>query len=138
MTAKRIPTAGHSAALGAAGAKQSSATLYGIPNCDQVKKARVWLEANHIEYVFYDFKKQGLSAALASMWLDETAADRVVNRKGTTWRALDDAQKHMVDKASGAAALICEQPSLVKRPVLEYQGTRLFGFDADHYQRLIS
>ena len=138
MTANRIAPGGHKAAPGADGAEQSSVTLYGIPNCDQVKKARVWLEANRIEYAFHDFKKLGLSAVLAGMWLDETAADRVINRKGSTWRALDDAHKHLLEMASGAIALICEQPSLVKRPVLEYKGRRLFGFDPDHYQRLFS
>lgn len=138
MTARRTATAGHKAAPGTGVAAHASATLYGIPNCDQVKKARVWLEAHQIEYAFHDFKKQGLSAVLAGMWLDETGADRVINRKGTTWRALDDARKGLVDKASGATALICEQPSLVKRPVLEYKGTRLFGFDPDHYQSLFS
>ena len=132
---------GEAAGTGAAGAKLGTdslahITLYGIPNCDQVKKARAWLDAHQIDYAFHDFKKQGLSIALARDWLDEAGAERVINRKGTTWRALDDVRKALVDKASGAVALVCEQPSLVKRPVLAHGGTLTIGFVADHYQRL--
>ena len=118
------------------GRMQAPVTLYGIPHCDQVKQARQWLAAQQVDYSFHDFKKQGLSAALARRWLDAAGVERVINRKGTTWRALDDARKALVDKASGAAALVCEQPSLVKRPVLAHGGTLTIGFVADHYQRL--
>lgn len=110
--------------------------LYGIPNCDQVKQARQWLAAHRVDYTFHDFKKQGLSATLARRWLDTLGAERVINRKGTTWRGLDDARKALVDKASGAIALLTEHPSLVKRPVLEHNGTLTTGFDADRYAAL--
>lgn len=117
---------------------RAPATLYGIPNCDQVKKARSWLDAHGVEHVFHDFKKQGLSATLASSWIVEAGAERVINRKGTTWRGLDDARKALADKASSAAALVSESPSLVKRPVLEHNGTLTIGFDPVVYAKLFS
>ncbi len=115
---------------------QAPVTLYGIPNCDQVKLARQWLAAHQVDYIFHDFKKQGLSAALARRWLDTLGAERVINRKGTTWRGLDDARKALVDKASGAIAVLTEHPSLVKRPVLERNRTLTTGFDAARYAAL--
>ncbi len=111
-------------------------TIYGIPNCDQVKKARSWLEAHQLEYAFHDFKKQGLSAAMARSWIDAAGIDRVINRRGTTWRALDEARKALVDKPSGAVTLVTENPSLVKRPVLECHGSLTIGFDPDTYASL--
>lgn len=107
--------------------------VYGIPNCDQVKKAREWLDARPVQYTFHDFKKQGLSVELARTWIETAGAARVINRKGTTWRALDEARKALADKAFGAVALASEHPSLVKRPVLTRQGALLIGFDADAY-----
>ena len=111
-------------------------TLYGIPNCDQVKKARNWLEAHHVEYAFHDFKKRGLSAGLARGWIDAAGVERVINRKGTTWRALDDTRKAMADKPPGALSLVTDNPSLVKRPVLESGGKLTIGFDPDTYASL--
>ena len=136
MSARRTAESGGKAAPRPQAVAGAVTALYGIPNCDQVKKARAWLDAHPIDYVFHDFKKQGLSAALAHAWLDEAGAERVINRKGSTWRTLDDARKALVDKASGAATLICEQPSLVKRPVLRHNGALTIGFDADHYKTL--
>ena len=115
---------------------QAAVTLYGIPNCDQVKRARLWLATHQVDYTFHDFKKQGLSAALARRWLDAAGVERVINRKGTTWRGLDDARKALGDKASGAITLITEQPSLVKRPVLDCNGSITISFDSDHYASL--
>ena len=116
------------------------ATLYGIPNCDQVKKARSWLTARRADYTFHDFKKQGLSAAMAQAWIAEVGAERLINRKGSTWRSLDDARKALVDKPSGAVALIVEQPSLIKRPLLRPAGARVnalvVGFDPQVYAEL--
>ena len=110
--------------------------LYGIPNCDQVKKARQWLAAHQVDYTFHDFKKQGLSAALACDWLDAVGVERLINRKGTTWRGLDEARKALGDNASGAISLVTESPSLVKRPVLDCNGSITLGFDSDHYASL--
>jgi arsenate reductase len=110
-------------------------TLYGIPNCDTVKKARTWLDGRAIAYTFHDFKKLGLPKAAAQAWLKELGADTVINRKGTTWRGLDDAQKQQADSAAGALALITAQPSLVKRPVLDRDGALSVGFTPDTYAK---
>ncbi|MDL2354230.1 MAG: ArsC family reductase [Pseudomonadota bacterium] len=111
-------------------------TLYGIPNCDTVKKARDWLAANGHEFAFHDFKKQGLERATVAAWLEGLDWEVLVNRKGTTWRKLSDERRAaVVDKAS-ALALMLESPSVIKRPVL--QGAHLLnvGFSADQYQSL--
>jgi arsenate reductase len=117
---------------------EGSVRLYGIPNCDQVKKARAWLKARSVPFAFHDFKKHGLPVELAQEWLKRLGTDTLINRKGTTWRALPDARKALVDKASGAIALIMEQPSLVKRPVLAWQAHLSVGFDPEKYATLFS
>lgn len=110
-------------------------TLYGIPNCDQVKKARAWLDARGVAYVFHDFKKQGLDNPLAKSWLEQLGADTLINRKGTTWRALDDAQKAKADAPAGALALVTTQPSLIKRPLLDRGGALSVGFTPETYAK---
>ena len=120
----------------AAIANTARVTIYGIPNCDQVKKARTWLDARKVAYAFHNFKKQGLRREIATSWLDQAGAEVLINRKGSTWRALDEARKALVDKASGAVALMLENPSIVKRPVLDIDGAITTGFNADHYNRL--
>ena len=115
-------------------------TVYGIPNCDQVKKARAWLGANNVDYTFHDFKKQGLSGELAAHWLKEVGAGRLINRKGTTWRTLDESRKALVDNGSGTEAdkikLMLDYPSIIKRPVLDIGGTITVGFNPDQYKQL--
>ncbi|MBI3228847.1 MAG: ArsC family reductase [Burkholderiales bacterium] len=114
-----------------------SIVLYGIPNCDTVKKARVWLQEHSVEFHFHDFKKAGLANAQVENWLAQEAWDVLVNRKGTTWRALSDERKAACTSASTALALMLENPSLVKRPVLERDGKVLaVGFSAEKYQSL--
>lgn len=93
-------------------------TLYGIPNCDQVKKARDWLTAHGKPYAFHDFKKAGIERSMIDGWLLDLAWEVLLNRKGTTWRALPDARKALAIDAAGAATLMLEAPSIVKRPVL--------------------
>jgi arsenate reductase len=116
----------------------SPVTVYGIPNCDQVRKARSWLDVHQVEHNFHDFKKQGLSTGLANKWIEDAGAERIINRKGATWRGLDDASKARADKATDAVALVCEQPSLIKRPVLEHAGKLLVGFDPEQYASLFT
>ncbi|MBC3870357.1 arsenate reductase [Undibacterium oligocarboniphilum] len=94
-------------------------TAYGIPNCDTVKKARVWLQAHHPDFVFHDFKKQGLDQVLIENWLEHIGSDQLINRKGTSWKALSDTQKQSADTRTGAIALMLNNPSLIKRPVLQ-------------------
>ncbi|MBR7798481.1 arsenate reductase [Undibacterium fentianense] len=100
-------------------------TLFGIPNCDTVKKARVWLDSNNIPFVFHNFKKDELSAAQVDIWLKKINFETLINRKGTSWRALTDAQKNEAETPAGAMNLILANPSLIKRPVLQIGGDQL-------------
>lgn len=102
-------------------------TLYGIPNCDTVKKARTWLEARGIAYAFHDYKKAGADAGQVAHWVEAAGLDRVLNRAGTTFRKLPEADKAGIDAAK-AVALMVAQPSLIKRPIVEYSGGLLVGF----------
>lgn len=111
-------------------------TLYGIPNCDTVKKARTWLDQNGIDYSFHDFKKAGLAPELVNGWLEHVSWEVLVNRKGTTWRGLSDAQKTAVVDAESAAALMLASPSVVKRPVLSLDGGTHVGFSDALYQQI--
>ncbi|SCK21408.1 ArsC family reductase [Vogesella sp. LIG4] len=109
-------------------------TLYGIPNCDTVKKARQWLTAQDLDYTFHDFKKQGVDAALLQRWIAGIGLDKLINRAGTTWRALSDAEKAQADSNEGAIALLQAKPSIIKRPVLDNAGKLSVGFKADTWQ----
>ena len=102
-------------------------TIYGIPNCDTVKKARKWLDAKGIAYTFHDYKKEGADPAKLAAWSAHFGWDKVLNRAGTTFRKLPDAEKDGLDEAK-AIALMTAQPSMIKRPVVEYPGGLLLGF----------
>ncbi|RZI85917.1 MAG: ArsC family reductase [Rubrivivax sp.] len=105
-------------------------TVYGIPNCDTVKKARAWLAAQGIEAQFHDYKKQGVPADRLDAWIKSVGWEVLVNRQGTTWRKLDDATKAGVTDAASAKALMLAQASVIKRPVFEQNGQVLaVGFD---------
>ncbi len=105
-------------------------TLYGIPNCDTVKRARQWLDAAGLAYQFHDFKKAGVPDAELQRWLAELGWEKVINRSGTSWRKLDEAQKAAVVDAPSAAAIAHEQPSVIKRPVVQWADGRLsIGFN---------
>ena len=103
-------------------------TLYGIPNCDTVKKARVWLEAQGHAATFHDYKKEGADPAKIAAWIAAAGLDVVVNRKGTTYRALSDADKALAASADTAPALLASNPSVIKRPIVEHAGGMLVGF----------
>ncbi len=109
-------------------------TLYGIPNCDTVKKARQWLTANDLDFQFHDFKKQGVDTALLQRWIADIGLDKLINRAGTTWRALSDAEKAQAGSAEGAIALLQAKPSIIKRPVLDNAGKLSVGFKAETWQ----
>lgn len=113
-----------------------SITLYGIANCDTVKKARTWLETHGIPYTFHDFKKAGLSDELIDHWLKYLDWETLVNRKGTTWRNLDTARKEAIIDVASARALMLESPSIVKRPVLVKQDGTHVGFAEASYQQI--
>lgn len=101
--------------------------LYGIPNCDTVKKARTWLDANGMAYTFHDYKKEGADPARLAKWADAVGWEPLLNRAGTTFRKLDEADRADIDAAK-ALALMAAHPSLIKRPVVEYRGGLLVGF----------
>lgn len=106
-----------------------SITLYGIPNCDTVKKARVWLAQHQAAVTFHDFKKQGVPEAGLDRWLEAVGWEKLVNRQGTTWRKLDEATQAGVTDAVSARRLMLEQTSVIKRPVVEWaDGTVTVGF----------
>jgi Spx/MgsR family transcriptional regulator len=105
-------------------------TIYGIPNCDTMKKARTWLDDKGVAHDFRDYKKAGISTEKLEAWADVVGWDLLLNKAGTTFRKLPDVDKTGIDRTK-AIALMVEQPSLIKRPVLEYPGGVLVGFKAD-------
>lgn len=106
--------------------------LYGIRNCDTVKKARKWLDEHRIEYQFHDFKKDGLSSELLATWEHSAGWETLLNRRGTTWRTLPERVREGIDAAS-AHDVILDNPSIIKRPVVEFQGAVTIGFNADDW-----
>ncbi|MBP6406635.1 MAG: ArsC family reductase [Proteobacteria bacterium] len=111
-------------------------TLYGIPNCDTVKKARAWLTAQGIGHAFHDFKKQGVPTDRLDAWLHSNGWETLVNRKGKTWRKLDATAQASVTDAASARALMLAQPSVIKRPVVDWGRQTTVGFDPDAWQAL--
>ncbi len=109
-------------------------TLYGIKNCDTMKKARAWLDARGVAYRFHDYKTAGIDANRLASWCRELGWETLLNRSGTTFRKLPESRKQSLD-AKAALALMLEQPSMIKRPVLDLGARRLVGFDVDVYER---
>lgn len=110
--------------------------LYGIPNCDTVKKARAWLAEHDVAIEFHDFKKAGVDEALLHAWLAQTDWQTLLNRRGTTWRQLPDDVKAKTDNEAAAIALMLAKPSVIKRPVLEMDGRVVVGFDPETYSQI--
>lgn len=109
-------------------------TVYGIPNCDTVKRARAWLDEQGLSYQFHDFKKAGVPAADLPAWQAALGWEKLVNRAGTTWRKLDAATQASVVDAASAAALMLAQPSVIKRPVVRWSdGQFSLGFSAEAF-----
>lgn len=111
-------------------------TMYGIPNCDTVKKARGWLDAHGVAYAFHDYKKAGVDEAALRGWVDRLGWEAVLNRAGQTFRKLPDAAKADLD-ADKAVALMLAHPSAIKRPVLSDGKTLLAGFAPDRYAAML-
>ncbi len=111
--------------------------LYGIPNCDTVKKARTWLDSQGKAYTFHDYKKEGAESDRIAGWIAVAGLDVVVNRKGTTFRALSDEDKARAASAETAPALLAANPSVIKRPVLEHAGGILVGFKPDEWAAVL-
>lgn len=108
-------------------------TLYGIPNCDTVKKARSWLDGQGLAYAFHDYKKAGADAANLKGWCEAKGWETILNRAGTTFKKLPDDSKNGLDQAK-AIALMLDQPSMIKRPVVEYAGGLLVGFKQPEWE----
>ena len=112
-------------------------TVYGIPNCDTVKKARKWLDANGVEYLFHDYKKAGVDQAKLESWVGEKGWEILLNKRGTTFRKLDDADKADID-SNKAVTLMAQYNSMIKRPVVENGDTLLVGFKEDQWLEVFS
>ena len=112
-------------------------TLYGIKNCDTVKKARSWLEANHITYIFHDFRIEGISEALVNSWLKQQPLDKLINKRSTTWKQLDEATKNGLTE-NNAAQLCVAHETLIKRPVLDHNKTIHLGFNEQTYRQIFN
>ena len=113
-------------------------TLYGIPNCDTVKKARTWMTEQGHDCDFHDFKKQGLERAAVAQWLTQLAWEVLVNRKGTTWRGIPDQRKAVIVDAASALELMLELPSVIKRPVLHHAQQFHVGFSDARYRQIFN
>lgn len=103
------------------GMTTSHITVYGIPNCDTVKKSRAWFTAQGLDHAFHDFKKQGVPAARLPDWMSAAGWEKLVNRQGTTWRKLESDTQAAVQDEESASTLMQAQPSVIKRPVVEWQ-----------------
>jgi arsenate reductase (glutaredoxin) len=113
--------------------------LYGIPNCNTVKKSREWLDSHHVVYEFHDFKKQGASKQLLESWLTQIPHEKLVNRAGLTWRGLNEVTKASITDNTSAIALMQEKASVIKRPILVKNDIVLcLGFDEATYKELFT
>ncbi len=109
-------------------------TMFGIRNCDTIKKARKWLETEGIDYQFHDYKKDGLSTEMLNCWLQDLDWEALLNKRGTTWRKLPEDAKESIDQAS-AVKIMLENSSIIKRPLLiDDADNKLLGFKAEQYQ----
>ena len=115
----------------------SSIEVWGIPNCDTVKKARAWLDTHGIAYAFRDYKKEGADPARLAAWSDALGWETLLNRRGTTYRGLSEADKADIDRAR-ALRLMADNPSLIRRPVIEHPGGVLAGFDAGTWEAVLT
>lgn len=116
---------------------ETSAVMYGIPNCDTIKKARNWLQQQGIDYQFHDYKKHGVDSDQLQAWIDELGWETLINKRGTTWRKLDDATKNNMD-ATAALQVMLDNPSIIKRPLLIVGDRKLLGFDENQYRELFN
>jgi len=109
-------------------------TIYGIANCDTIRKTRKWLDAHTVAYEFVDVREQLPSPAKVSLWLEKVGVEQLVNRRSTTWRNLDESARKALERGD-AEQILLDHPTLIKRPVLELGSEVIVGFSADHYQQ---
>ncbi|MDK2378015.1 ArsC family reductase [Serratia fonticola] len=119
--------------------QHTSLTMFGIKNCDTIKKARRWLEEQGVPYQFHDYRADGLDEQLLRDFVARLGWEPLLNTRGTTWRKLDEAQRNACDNADAAIALMLEQPAMIKRPLLDDgKGHALLGFSGESYQQFIT
>ena len=111
--------------------------MYGIKNCDTIKKARAWLEKNGIDYVFHDYRKGGIDQKMLNAWLKSLDWEDLLNRRGTTWRKLPESTRETMNRKA-AVNLMLEQPAIIKRPLLETNGELTLGFSEENYRNIFS
>jgi arsenate reductase (glutaredoxin) len=111
-------------------------TLYGISNCDNIKKAKDWLESNGVDYSFHDYKNEGIDAATLKLWCNEFGFEALLNRRGTTWRKLDESVKNNINE-SKAIGIMQDNASIIKRPVLISGKIKILGFNEAEYKTLL-
>ena len=112
-------------------------TLYGIPNCDAIRKARGWLREHDIDFVFHDYRKQGVNQQLLQSMATELGWEAMLNRRGSTWRALPEDVRARIDEAS-ALRLMLDNPAIIKRPILDAEGRLHIGFNTQQYQEIFA
>ena len=115
----------------------NAVTLYGIANCDTIKKARNWLQEHAVEYQFHDYRKQGIDGDRLQAMAAQLGWEIMLNRRGTTWRALPDPVKAQINEAS-ALAVMLDNPAIIKRPILERDGSLHIGFKPQQYQEIFN
>lgn len=108
--------------------------IYGIKNCDTMKKAFRWLDDNNLDYAFHDYKKEGVNEAQAKAWLEQLGWENVINKRGTTWRKLEEDIKNTMDNNS-AIQIMLAQPSIIKRPLITFKESIFLGFNAEEYSQ---
>ncbi|GGD61261.1 arsenate reductase [Emticicia aquatilis] len=112
--------------------------VYGIPNCDTVKKAITWLKDHNVAYEFHDYKKLGISEAKLEEWLTQVPYDKLINRAGTTFKKLTDEEKAQITDNASAITLMLEKTSVIKRPIVESDKILAIGFNAEEYENIFS
>ncbi|RDL44733.1 ArsC family reductase [Marinomonas piezotolerans] len=110
-------------------------TIYGIKNCDTMKKAQRWLNDNNVTYVFHDYRKDGLTHEQVEQWIEVLGWENLINKRGTTWRQLDKTQQeNMTDEL--AISVLLDKPAMIKRPLLDHNGTLTLGFKPEQYSEI--
>ena len=112
--------------------------IYGIKNCDTIKKARKFLESRGVDYQFHDFKKDGVNELMLRRWMENSCWEPLVNKRGTTWRKLPEGERNAINNDSSAIKALLANSSMIKRPVLEHNGKITIGFDLDEYNSLLN
>ena len=118
--------------------ENTSLYLYGIKNCDTIKKAKKWLEEQQIAYQFHDYRADGLDAELLRSFIEQLGWESLLNTRGTTWRKLNESVRQSINNADSAAELMLAQPAIIKRPLLAHNHRMLLGFNPDQYTQFLA